>query len=366
MAKRKTSIVSIVGARPQFIKLAPVAACLKKICRHRIIHSGQHYDRDMSDVFFDQLRLPAPDVDLNVGSGDHGRQTGRILERCETALKKLNPRLVLVYGDTNTTLAGSLAAAKLNIPVGHIEAGLRSFCMTMPEEINRRVTDHLASLLFYPTPSAKKNLAAEGIKRGLVDSGDVMYEILDICLPQVDRRRDVFRELGVEKKDYFLITLHRAENVDDPERLTRFVEIVGQISERMVFPAHPRVRKNLRRFGLAKTVRSHSNLTLCRPRPYIDSLALISGAKAVMTDSGGIQKEAYFLGVPCLTLRPVTEWVETIDAGANVLVDISPSKIRRALKRIPARPPRLKRFTVRGVKPSVVISGAIAAFLDSR
>lgn len=366
MAKRKPSVVSIVGARPQFIKLAPVAAGLKKICRHYIIHSGQHYDRDMSDIFFDQLRLPVPDVDLNVGSGDHGRQTGRILERCERALMDLDPQLVLVYGDTNTTLAGSLAAAKLHIPVGHIEAGLRSFRMTMPEEINRRVTDHLASLLFYPTPTARKNLAAEGIKKGLVDSGDVMYEILDLCRPQVDRRRDIFGELGVDKKDYLLITLHRAENVDDPERLAAFVETAGQISERMVFPAHPRVRKNLRRFGLAKTVRSFSNLTVCRPRPYIDSLALISGAKAVMTDSGGIQKEAFFLGVPCLTLRPVTEWVETVAAGANVLVDISPSKIMRALKRIPDRPPKLKRYTVRGVKPSAVISGAVAAFLDSR
>jgi UDP-N-acetylglucosamine 2-epimerase len=366
MGRRKPTVVSIVGARPQFVKLAPVAACLKTVCHHRIVHSGQHYDRAMSDVFFDQLQLPAPDINLNVGSGDHGRQTARILERCEKALKELDPGLVLVYGDTNTTVGGALAAAKLNIPVGHIEAGLRSFRMTMPEEVNRRVTDHLSSLLFYPTPAAKNNLIAEGIKKGLVNSGDVMYQILDMCLPIVNGRKSVYGEVGVEEQDYILITIHRAENADDPERVKRFIRAIQRISDRMVFPAHPRVRKNLRRFGLMKAIGSISNLIMCRPQPYIESLALIAGAKAVLTDSGGMQKEAYFLGVPCLTLRPVTEWVETVDAGANVLVDMSPQKISRALHHLPKKPVRLKRYTIRGKKPSAVISSAVAAFLDNR
>ncbi len=364
MAKRKPSVVSIVGARPQFVKLAPVAARLKRVCRHHIIHSGQHYDQEMSDAFFNQLRLPAPDVNLNVGSGDHGRQTGRILERCEKALKEFEPQIVLVYGDTNTTLAGALAAAKLHIPVGHIEAGLRSFRMSMPEEINRRVSDHVSSLLFYPTATARKNLLAEGITKGLVNSGDVMYEILDMNLPLIRGYKDVLREFGVNADEYILITLHRAENVDDPGRLKTFVETIRRIGRPMIFPAHPRVRKNLRRFGLLKVVESIPELIMCRPQPYIELLALISAAKAVMTDSGGIQKEAYFLGVPCLTLRPVTEWVETVEAGANVLVDVSPAKISRALNRIPAKPHKLKRYSIKGKKPSVIISGAIAAFLD--
>ncbi len=365
MAKRKPSVISIVGARPQFIKLAPVAASLAKICRHRVIHSGQHYDHDMSDAFFDQLRLPVPDINLNVGSGDHGRQTGRILESCESALKKLGPRMALVYGDTNTTLAGALAAAKLNIPVGHVEAGLRSFQMKMPEEINRRVADHLSSLLFYPTPMARQNLLTEGITKGLIHSGDVMYEILDDCLPLVTKHKGIFGKVGVDRGGYILVTLHRAENVDNPQRLRRFIAALADIPGPKVFPAHPRIRKNLRRFGLMRAVRAVPGLVICRPQPYLESLALISGARCVMTDSGGMQKEAYFLGVPCLTLRPVTEWVETVEAGANFLVDLSANKIKRALRHIPDFSPRLKRYTVRGRKPSAVIADAIARFLET-
>ncbi len=366
MAKRKPIVVSIVGARPQFIKLAPVAARLDDVCRHRVIHSGQHYDHDMSETFFDQLRLPSPDINLNVGSGSHGRQTGRILERCEKALISLRPQMVLVYGDTNTTLAGALAAVKLGIPVGHIEAGLRSFRMSMPEEINRRMTDHISSLLFYPTPTARQNLRTEGIKTGLVNSGDVMYEILHMCLPSVRGRTNLFDEIGITPGKYILVTLHRAENVDDPERLRSFVSILRNIDGPKVFPAHPRVRNALRRFKLAGKLASVPDLILCRPQPYLESLALISAARTVMTDSGGMQKEAYFLGAPCLTLRDETEWVETITQGANTLVGLSQTKIMRALKRRPTGSAKRANYKIRGKAPSAIIAGAVAKYLDTR
>lgn len=366
MIKRKPIVVSIVGARPQFIKLAPVAAHLEKVCRHRIIHSGQHYDYEMSDTFFDQLRLPAPDINLDVGSGGHGRQTGRILERCEKALTSLRPQMVLVYGDTNTTLAGALAAVKLGIPVGHVEAGLRSFRMTMPEEINRRMTDHISSLLFYPTPTARKNLGDEGIKTGLINSGDVMYEILHMCLPSVKSRAALYDDIGVVPGEYILVTLHRAENVDDPERLRSFVSILRAIDGPKVFPAHPRVRSALRRLKLSREVASIPGLIMCRPQPYIESLALISSARKIMTDSGGMQKEAYFLGVPCLTMRDETEWVETITHGANTLVGLSQTKIIRALNKRSSRSRGGRTYKIRGKAPSAIIAGAVARFLDSR
>jgi len=366
MIKGKPIVASIVGARPQFIKLAPVAAHLKAVSRHHIIHSGQHYDYDMSDTFFDQLRLPSPDINLNVGSGGHGRQTGRILERCEKALISLRPQMVLVYGDTNTTLAGALAAAKMGIPVGHVEAGLRSFRMSMPEEINRRMTDHISSLLFYPTPTARKNLTTEGIKTGLVNSGDVMYEILHMCLSLVKNRKSLFDEIGIVPGNYILVTLHRAENVDDPKRLSSFVSILRNIEGPKVFPAHPRVKNAIRRFKLTKEVASIPDLILCRPQPYIESLALISSARTVMTDSGGMQKEAFFLGVPCLTLREETEWVETVIRGANTLVGLSHTKIMRALKKRPTGSVRLGKYKVRGQAPSAIIAEAVAKFLDTR
>jgi UDP-GlcNAc3NAcA epimerase len=320
----------------------------------------------MSDTFFEQLRLPSPDINLNVGSGGHGRQTGRILERCEKALISLHPHMVLVYGDTNTTLAGALAAVKLGIPVGHVEAGLRSFRMTMPEEINRRMTDHISSLLFYPTPTARKNLLTEGIKTGLVSSGDVMYEILHMCLPSVKNRKRLFEEIGIIPGEYVLVTLHRAENVDDPERLRSFVSILRNIRGTKIFPAHPRVRRALRRLKLTKKIASIPDLILCRPQPYIESLALIASARVVMTDSGGMQKEAYFLNVPCLTLRDETEWVETVTPGANTLVGLSQAKIQRALKKRQTSSVRLRDYKVRGKAPSAVIAEAVAKFLDTR
>jgi len=360
MARKKT-VISIVGARPQFIKLAPLAARLKSRCRHLILHSGQHYNYEMSQSFFDQLHIPAPDINLNVGSGSHGRQTGRILERCEKAIISNKPDMVLVYGDTNTTLAGALAAAKLGIPIGHIEAGLRSFVRTMPEEINRVMADHVSDLLFYPTPTARKNLHREGITQGLVRSGDLMYEILDGCRPIISRNKQVFNNHGVDAGEYILITLHRAENVDDPDRLEKFVEILEQIRHPKLFLAHPRTVKTLRRFELTRRIKKIEDLIIDRPQPYLETLTLMSGAVAVMTDSGGIQKEACFLGRPCLTLRRETEWLETVDSGANFLVDMSLSKISRVLNRN-LRPRRQQQYRINRMKPSEIISGAIMKY----
>jgi UDP-N-acetylglucosamine 2-epimerase len=361
-ARQRKVVVSVVGARPQFVKQGPLAPVLGATFRHRIIHSGQHYDYELSQAFFGQLDIPAPDINLKVGSGSHGRQTGQILERCEKALVSLKPDMVLVYGDTNTTVAGALAAAKLRIPVGHVEAGLRSFRTDMPEEINRKMTDHLSALLFYPTGAARGNLIREGITRGLVASGDLMYEMLDTCRPSLPDHTAVLQQFGLEKEKYILITMHRAENTDDPDRLRAFIDIAGSIPEPMLFLAHPRTIGSLRRHNLFRKISAIPNLILGRPQPYFETLALIWQARMIMTDSGGIQKEACFLGRPCLTLRMETEWVETVRRGANTLVDLSPAKIHRALKQPQNRRPRI-RATVAGRPPSQLITTAIQRYL---
>lgn len=362
MVRGKPRIVSLVGARPQFIKLAPLVQRLARVCRHIIVHSGQHYDYELSQIFFRQLAIPRPDINLNVGSGEHGRQTGRILERCEKVLLAYRPEMVLVYGDTNTTLAGALAAAKLNIPVGHVEAGLRSFRMAAPEEINRRLTDHVSTLLFYPTPTARRNLVNEGVSRGLVRSGDVMYELLDGCLPKIARMRNACEKHGVEHGNFVLVTVHRAENVDHPDRLEQFIAVMNEVSAPILFPAHPRTVKNLRRFGLYGKLKKINGLVVARPQPYIELLALMAASSAVLTDSGGIQKEAHFLGRPCLTLRPETEWVETVTDGGNILVDMSVRRVRYALRHLPRRR-RRTRYRVGGRTPSDIISAAVIDYL---
>lgn len=364
-AEKRPKVVSLVGARPQFIKLAPLAPVLGKKFRHVIVHSGQHYDFDLSGTFFAQLRIPAADVNLGVGSGDHGRQTGRIIERFERFLATAKADLVLVYGDTNTTLAGALAAAKKSIPVAHVEAGLRSFKITMPEEINRRVTDHLSQLLFYPTKTARDNLRREGIDRGLVYSGDVMYELLDACLSGAKGKITRRKKFGLETGQYYLVTLHRAENADHPERLNKFLQILRLLNYPTLFLVHPRTEKNLRRFHLWESLKAIPELTILPPQSYLDTLFLLSECRAVLTDSGGLQKEAFFLGRPCLTMRAETEWVETVKAGANFLVDLSPEKVRRILASRPR--PRVRRnYKIAGRKPSEIIGRAIASYLDGR
>jgi UDP-GlcNAc3NAcA epimerase len=330
-------IVSIVGARPQFIKAAPVSRVLRRRHAEVLVHTGQHYDHNMSAVFFEELDIPEPDYNLGIGSGPHGQQTGRMLEAIEQVLLDERPEWVLVYGDTNSTLAGALAAVKLHIPVAHVEAGLRSFNRRMPEEHNRVLTDHVADLLFCPTQTAVENLAREGITRGVHNVGDVMYDAVLHNIGIVEKRSNVLERLELQPKGYLLATVHRAENTDDPVRLAAIIEALGAASEPIVFPAHPRTRSVLAKLGLSPP----ANVQLIEPVGYLDMLLLERHARLILTDSGGVQKEAYFFGVPCVTLREETEWVETVEAGWNEVVGVNPQRIIAAVQslRPAARPP---------------------------
>jgi UDP-GlcNAc3NAcA epimerase len=312
-------IVTIVGARPQFVKAAALSPALRRSGIDEVlVHTGQHYDYEMSTVFFDGLSLPAPDESLGVGSASHGAQTARMLEGVERVLLDRRPEWVVVYGDTNSTLAGALAAAKLRIPVAHVEAGLRSFDREMPEETNRVLTDHLSSMLFAPTAAAVDNLAAEGIRQGVFRTGDVMLDVARSLGPAIEERLPaVLERFGVAKGAYALATVHRAENTDDPERWAEIVEGLSALSRdglTVVWPAHPRIGKRLD--GLAG-----DGMRILRPLPYLEAQCLLQAARVVLTDSGGLQKEAAYRGVPCVTLRPRTEWVELVEAGVNVLAD---------------------------------------------
>jgi UDP-GlcNAc3NAcA epimerase len=308
---------SIVGARPQFIKLAPVSCVLRQQHQELIIHTGQHYDYCMSEKFFDELDIPAPDYHLGVGSGTHGEQTGRMLEAVEQVLLKERPDWVIVYGDTNSTLAGALAAAKLHIPVAHVEAGLRSFNRAMPEELNRVITDHLSDRLFCPTETARKHAHNEGITQGVEVVGDVMYDILLQVQPSIDARIEaLLPRLGVVLQAYVLVTVHRPANTEDSETMHRIVHALNRLEMPVIFPVHPRTRACLERYGVSWKKHVH----LIEPIGYLDMLALEQAAYRVLTDSGSMQKEAFLLGVPCITLREETEWTETIEAGWNVLV----------------------------------------------
>lgn len=344
-------VVSIVGARPQFIKLGPIAEAIgnpdetaaAEAVEHVIVHTGQHYDRGLSEVFFEELALPQPDAHLEIGSGPQGEQTARMLVACEQVLVRYEPDLVLVYGDTNSTLAGSLAAAKLHIPVAHIESGLRSRNKTMPEEINRVLCDHVSTFLFCPTGTAVRNLANEGytepINEGhripldyedfgppagvdrpwVVHVGDVMKDAL---LRQVQRARapvDVLAPLALTAKEYAVATVHRAENTDDAGRLHSIFRALDRVAGEIlpvILPMHPRTRKAVDALGVTVTSKQFARI---EPVSYRDMLTLVANARLVLTDSGGLQKEAFLLGVPCVTLREETEWIELVDAGWNRL-----------------------------------------------
>ncbi len=342
-------IVTVVGARPQFIKASAVSRAILGMngTRSRIqeilVHTGQHYDYMMDKVFFEELNLLEPDYHLDVGSGSHGGQTGRMLERIEALLEKEKPRVVLVYGDTNSTLAGALAAAKLNIPVAHIEAGLRSYNRRMPEEINRLLTDHLSTLLFCPTNQAVKNLAREGIKdrqRKVVRNvGDVMYDSILYYSKIADKTSTILDRLdlftpnsALRTPNYYLATLHRAENTDDPKRLRSILGALNEIGRTIsvIFPLHPRTKKMMEIHHLFPKSRW---IRLIEPVSYLDMLHLEKNAKAILTDSGGVQKEAYWLKVPCFTLRDETEWVETVRSGWNVLAGTEAKCIMETIKR---------------------------------
>jgi UDP-GlcNAc3NAcA epimerase len=310
-------LASIVGARPQFVKAAVVSRALRQQHEELIIHTGQHYDYNMSAQFFDELAIPAPDYHLGCGSGSHGVQTARMLESIEQVLMKERPDWVVVYGDTNSTLAGALAAVKLHIPIAHVEAGLRSFIRTMPEEINRVVTDHLSDRLFCPTETARRHANNEGILQGVELVGDVMYDTLLQVRPKIDvRAQSLLPELGVKPQNYVLVTVHRAANTDDPSALGNIASALNRLELPVIFPIHPRTRACLERYDIAWKEHVH----FIEPVGYIDMLTLEQGAYRILTDSGGVQKEAFFLEVPCVTLREETEWPETVEAGWNVLV----------------------------------------------
>lgn len=324
-------LVTIVGARPQFVKAAPVSRALAaRGVAEVLVHTGQHYDPELSDVFFEQLALRRPDYNLGIGSASHGAQTGRMLEAIEGVLLAERPEWALVYGDTNSTLAGALAAAKLGVPVAHVEAGLRSFNRAMPEEINRVVADHLAALLFCPTEAAVRNLAAEGITQGVHLVGDVMYDSALYNLRLAEGRPSPLAAIGVAERDYYLATLHRPVNTNDPARLRALIEELARLDAPVVLPLHPRTAKALDAAGIAA---NRGSLRPIGPASYLDMLMLERHARAIITDSGGVQKEAYFFGVPCITLRAETEWVETVEIGWNVLVDADAARLREAVAR---------------------------------
>ena len=337
-------ILSVVGARPQFIKAAAVSRVLRATrgLREVLVHTGQHYDRNMSDVFFRELDIPRPEVSLGIGSGAHGAQTGRMLQALERAMIKERPDWVLVYGDTNSTLAGALAAAKLKIPVAHVEAGLRSYNRAMPEEINRVVADHVSDLLLAPTRAAVANLRSEGIAPAkIVRTGDVMYDAALYYAAKAQRESAILAKLALPERGYALATVHRAENTDDPRRLRAIFDALHRLSREVwvVVPMHPRTRKALARSGW----RAAGGLRLIDPVGYLDMVMLERHARLIATDSGGVQKEAYFYRVPCATLRTETEWVELVEAGWNRLVPpFSAAAVYRSLRRVLMffRPPR--------------------------
>ena len=343
-------LVSIVGARPQFIKAAPVSRALAKhkaagrspSITNVLVHTGQHYDYNMSQVFFDQLEIPKPDYHLGVGSGRHGEMTGAMLIKIEEVLLEEKPDLVMVYGDTNSTLAGALASAKLNIPVAHVEAGLRSFNRRMPEEINRLVADHLSCILFCPTNQAVENLKREGVvdgtemglmKRLVLLVGDVMYDAFLFNKEVASAKSRIVAELNLIPGGYCLATIHRQENTDDSDRLHNIFSAFDQIAEEgnpVVIALHPRTKKALEENKIGNP--RNPNLRIIPPVSYLDMIALEMNARVILTDSGGVQKEAYFAGRPCVTLRDETEWVETVEAGWNVVVGSEPEQIIRSVR----------------------------------
>ena len=325
-------IVTIVGNRPQFVKAAAVSRLLRERHEELLVHTGQHYDDELSKVFFEELGIPAPDRELGAGSGSNTEQTARILAALAPVLAELRPGLALVYGDTNSTLAGALAAAQADIPVGHVEAGMRSFDRSMPEELNRVLTDHASDLLLCSTQTAMDNLAREGVHGEAHLVGDVMADVSLAFREIAADRSTILAELGLEPSAYLVVTAHRAGNVDDPTRLERLVALLEALPQPVVFPVHPRTRARLEGAGLLDRL---DGVTLVPPLGYLDFLELARHARAILTDSGGVQKEAYLLGVPCVTLRDTTEWVETVDAGWNVLVDLDREAALAALERTP-------------------------------
>lgn len=333
-------IASVVGARPNFIKLAAVHRVISTFSEHIIIHTGQHYDYRLSEIFFKEFDLPKPDFELGVGSGPPGLQIGEMLKRLQRIFSKDNKfDVVLVYGDTNSTFAGGLCAAKSGIKVAHVEAGLRSFDRSMPEETNRILTDHLSDYLFAPTRAALKNLKREHVNGSVFHSGDVSVEIVRHAVTKLVPRSRILKSLQLNKNNtsYILMTIHRAENTNSEESLVSLIRACEILSEErkdleIIFPIHPRTANFLKRSKLYVKLKKCKNVRITKPLGYIDFLTLMQNAKKIVTDSGGVQKESYLLGVPCITLRKNTEWVETVKVGANILIDPNSAEINKAVK----------------------------------
>ena len=327
---KKLKVISVVGARPQFIKAAPVSRALRERHEEILVHSGQHYDYEMSDVFFEQLGIPKPDFNLAVGSGSHARQTGEMMPMLEELFVERMPDLVLVYGDTNTTLAAGLAASKLGIPVAHVEAGLRSYNRAMPEEINRIVVDHISDVLLCPTRASVINLEAEGITNGVHLVGDVMLDTARFFAENVDSV-GTLEQFGLEAGEYYFATVHRAGNSDSVSHLSAIIEAFVHLDKPVLWAVHPRTSANLERFDLDDRVDSTKRIKAVPPVSYIETISLLGSAAGLLTDSGGMQKEAYFFGIPCVTLREETEWVETVELGWNTLVGADTERITAAV-----------------------------------
>ncbi len=333
-------IVSIVGARPQFVKLAPVCRAVDAHnraggapIRHVIVHTGQHYDPELSDIFFDELEIPKADINLGVGSGPHGQQTGRMLEHFERFLLESKPDAVIVYGDTNSTIAGALVAVKQHVPVAHVEAGLRSFNRLMPEEINRIATDHVSDVLYAPTRTAMKLLVQEGLAKRSVLTGDVGYDAVLFNRTLAARKATVMGKLDLKQGEYAILTVHRSENTESG----RLMELAGWLGEiaresgmKFIFPIHPRTARLLPRDP--EKFNQFPGIRLIKPVGFLDMLQLVSNARMVLTDSGGVQKEAFFLNTPCVTLREETEWTETVEAGANICTGLNRDRIFKAVR----------------------------------
>ena len=335
------TVLTVIGNRPQFVKAAAVSHRLRMSASEVLVHTGQHYDRELSDVFFQELALPKPAHHLELGGGSNASQTARMLAALEPLLTAEQPDLVMVYGDTNSTLAGTLAATQAGIPVAHVEAGMRSFDRSMPEELNRVLTDHAAALLLCPSEVSAANLRSESVHGEVVVVGDVMVDIAQMLGPRARDRADVLAELGLRSGEFLLATAHRAGNVDDPERLQKLAHLLAQVPAQVVLPLHPRTRARFEAAGLLETVEA-AGVRVLPPLGYMAFMALLVHARVVLTDSGGVQKEAYLAGVPCVTMRSTTEWTETVDAGWNQLVDLDADVALAALKRsMPEARPQL-------------------------
>lgn len=323
-------ILSVVGARPQFVKASVVSRLLQDTHEEILVHTGQHYSDALSKIFFEELAIPTPTYNLGVGSDTHGQQTAAMLTGIEEILLEELPDIVLLYGDTNSTLAGAIAAAKLEVTIAHVEAGLRSYNRSMPEEINRILTDHVSDLLFVPSKTAEEILMGEGITTGVHLVGDVGYDAICWAQERASKQSDVLDQLALEEGDYVLSTVHRAENTDDPDRLTSIFEALASTPQRVVLPIHPRTEQALREYDLWTDV--NQEIEIITPVGYLDFTQLLDGAARVATDSGGVQKEAFYLETPCVTLRDETEWRETVDCGWNQLVGADREAISEALR----------------------------------